>query len=96
MVIDIELVKPQQWPILVTVLDTIFLASLKIAHSLINAASNHVANNLVTSAAHGAQGFMGLIYIQSFHEEMVVYLNYSFKVIVGIPRYIYLCKMYIY
>ena len=90
MVIDIELVKPQQWPILVTVLDTIFLASLKIAHSLINAASNHVANNLVTSAAHGAQGFMGLVYIQSFHEEMVVYLNYSFKVIVGIPRYIYI------
>ena len=90
MVIDLELVKPQQWPILVTVLDNIFLASLKIAHSLINAASDHVANNPVTSAAHGAQGFMGFIYIQSFHEEMVAYPNYSFKVIVGIPRYIYI------
>ena len=33
---------------------------------------------------------MGLIYIQSFHEEMVVYPNYSFEVIVELPRYIYI------
>ena len=58
MVIHLELVKPQPWPIPVTLLDRILMASLKIARSLINAASDHVANNLVTSAAHGAQGFM--------------------------------------
>ena len=33
---------------------------------------------------------MGLIYIQSFHEEMVVYPKYSFEVIVELPRYIYI------